>query len=87
MANLYLVPDIVFLDYDMKPYDGLFMLDKVKGISTDVHVILISGQKEVSIAVQALRNGAFEYIIKGDKELDMITNAVHKIFSISKLIV
>jgi DNA-binding NtrC family response regulator len=85
MANMHLLPDLVFLDYNMAPYDGLLMIDKVKSSHRDAKVILISGQKEIMVAVRALQNGAVDYIIKGDNELDFITNAIDKLFSTSKL--
>lgn len=76
-------PDIIFLDYNMKPYDGLNLMHRIKQIRPESYVILISGQKEIQVAVDALKSGAFDYIIKGEKELEMITQATDKIRSMA----
>jgi len=79
LNNINERPDIVFLDYNMEPYDGLELMQKIKEVIPDTHIILISGQKEIQVAVDALKSGAFDYIIKGDQELENITNAANKI--------
>ena len=77
--RLYLQPDIIFLDYNMAPYNGLDVLKKIKITHPNIYLLLISGQKDLQIAVNALKQGAFDYIIKGEDDLDMISNVIRKI--------
>jgi DNA-binding NtrC family response regulator len=72
-------PDIIFLDYDMRPLNGLEVLRRVKRLNPNIHLVIISSQKDIQVAINALKYGAFDYIIKGDKELDTISQAVNRI--------
>ena len=68
--------DIWMRDSDM---DGLELLDWVKGIYPDLPVLMISGHGTVETAVQAIRNGAYDFIekpFKEDRLLLMVQRAV-----------
>jgi DNA-binding NtrC family response regulator len=79
LDSLYLQPDVMFIDYNMTPYNGLELMEKVRVLNPDVHVLLISGQKDIRIALEALRGGAFDYIIKGERDLEMISNVTNRL--------
>lgn len=72
-------PDIIFLDYRMEPLDGLELLRKIKRVNPDIYLVIISGQEDAQIAVNALKYGAFDYIIKGDGDLQKIETVLRKI--------
>lgn len=72
-------PEIVFLDHNMQNMDGLEVLKKIKRINPDVYVVFISGQESLTVAVDALKFGAFDYIIKGDGDKEMIATVLDKI--------
>jgi polysaccharide biosynthesis/export protein len=76
---LTLHPEIVFLDHNMQNMDGLEVLKKIKRINPDVYVVFISGQESLSVAVDALKYGAFDYIIKGDGDQEKIAAVLEKI--------
>lgn len=62
-------PDIVMLDYHMSTDDkqimnGLEVLQKIKKIEPDTSVAMLSSQDNVGIAVNALKEGAVDYIVK-----------------------
>ncbi|MGR3317050.1 MAG: ATP-binding protein [Candidatus Anammoxibacter sp.] len=57
-------PNIVIVDVMMPGLDGIEVLARVKGISKDVEVIIVSGEGEMDAAIQALRKGAFDYFEK-----------------------
>jgi DNA-binding NtrC family response regulator len=79
LDSLYLQPNVMFIDYNMTPYNGLELMEKVRVLNPDVHVLLISGQKDIRIALEALRGGAFDYIIKGERDLEMISNVTNRL--------
>lgn len=58
-------PDVVFLDYYLNTLTGYEVLKKIKKIDSNIYVVILSGQKEVKIAVDLLKHGAFDYIQKG----------------------
>jgi len=82
--KLNLQPDIIFLDYDMQGYNGLEVVQKINRLNPDIYVLLISGQRDMQVAVDALRSGAFDYVIKGEDDLDKITTALKNMFSKTK---
>jgi DNA-binding NtrC family response regulator len=79
LKNLDAHPDVIFLDYDMKPLNGIDILHKVKQHNPNIHILFISGIKDMNLAVNAIQRGAFDYIYKGDKDLDSISEAITKI--------
>jgi len=79
--KLELEPDIIFLDYDMQPINGLEVLKKVKESKNDIFILIISQHKDKQIVLDSFKHGAFDYIVKGDHDLEMISTAVNKIIS------
>jgi len=56
--------DLMFLDMKMPGMDGMEVLEKVKSISMDTVVILITAYGTIETAVEAMKKGAYDYIIK-----------------------
>lgn len=69
-------PDLVLCDLRMPEVDGLEVLAKVKEISPDTPVIVVSGTGVIGDVVQALRRGAFNYILKPIMDMTMLLHAV-----------
>lgn len=67
-------PDAVILDYNLNSVDpgasnGLNILQSIKRFSPDTQVIMLSGQDSYSAAMQTLRKGAEQYVVKSDPEV------------------
>jgi len=58
------VPDLVFLDVWLPGMDGLETLERIKDISPDLPVIMISGHGNIETAVNATRIGAYDFLEK-----------------------
>jgi response regulator RpfG family c-di-GMP phosphodiesterase len=56
--------DIVVSDINMEGMSGLEMIPHVVDISPDTTVIMVSGTQTVESAIEALRAGAFDYVMK-----------------------
>ncbi|MDX1640595.1 MAG: sigma-54 dependent transcriptional regulator [Balneolaceae bacterium] len=56
--------DLVMLDIKMKGMDGVEVLGKIKEIKPELPVIMISGHGTIKIAVEATKNGAFDFLEK-----------------------
>lgn len=69
-------PDIITLDYSLPDMSGMDVLKKVKEFNPDLPVIVISGQENISTAVELLKHGARDYIVKDNDIKDRIWNTV-----------
>ncbi len=72
-------PDVVFLDYMMDDFTGEEVLNKIKRYNPDIFVVVVSGQEGIQTAVNMLKQGAFDYLQKGDDELKKIKDVLIKI--------
>lgn len=71
--------DLVFTDLRLPDGDGISLLKKIKTHYYQVPVVLMTSYAEVSTAVQAMKQGAFDYISKPfnpDEVLEVIHNAL-----------
>ena len=57
-------PDLVVLDYRLPGKDGLAVLREVKHALPHVEVVMVTAHGTVKVAVQAMREGAFDYLTK-----------------------
>ena len=57
-------PDIVLLDIQMPGKDGRETLQKLKAFDPEVNVIMITALHEEDLALEAMAEGAFDYITK-----------------------
>ena len=79
IQSLHRKPFIVLLDYQMDKLNGFDVLMKIKRYNPNVYVIMLSGQSNVQNAVDTLKYGAFDYIIKSDNDIDLIFKAFERI--------
>ncbi len=81
LANLSLEPDLIFTDIRMFSMNGLEFLEKIKKIKPKVEVVMITAYPDFSSSLQALRSGAFDYIVKPfgkDQVLEAAERALQK---------
>ncbi|MBN9383048.1 MAG: sigma-54-dependent Fis family transcriptional regulator [Chitinophagaceae bacterium] len=84
-AQLHENPDVVTLDYSLPDCDGAEVLKKIREHNPDIRVIVISGQEDVATAINLLKNGAFDYIVKDDDTKDRLWNSILHLREISNL--
>lgn len=71
-------PDLVITDVKMPVRNGLEMLKDIKSTQTDVDVIVLTGHSDESTAIDCLRNGAYDYLLKPLEELDVLIASVQR---------
>ena len=71
-------PDIVLLDYRLPDTDGLELLEKIQAVDRRIRIIMITGEGNVQIAVQAMKMGAHDYLAKPIvlKELSLLLQKI-----------
>jgi UDP-3-O-acyl N-acetylglucosamine deacetylase len=70
-------PDVTLVDIWMPGMDGIEVLRRLKGISPDCQVIMISGHATISTAMTAVKLGAFDFIEK-PLSLDLLLQTIHR---------
>lgn len=56
--------DLVITDLKLPKMDGVALLDRIKDLNQYTEVILFTGYPEVTSAIDAMKNGAYDYLIK-----------------------
>jgi DNA-binding NtrC family response regulator len=57
-------PDVVLLDIRMPGKGGLETLRELKALDPEASVIMVTAVHEEEVALQAMANGAFDYVTK-----------------------
>lgn len=70
-------PPVVITDYRMPFISGLELLQKVKSLDSLCQVIFISGKADIRTAVQAMKDDAFDFLMK-PIHLDELWTALEK---------
>ncbi|MCS7230703.1 MAG: sigma-54 dependent transcriptional regulator [Elusimicrobiota bacterium] len=67
-------PDVIFLDLNLPDKQGLDVLKSIKSNCEELPVIIITGYATIENAVEAMKAGAFDYLVKPlDKEKIILT--------------
>ncbi len=65
-------PDIVFTDIKMPEVDGLSMIKEIKDNVNDSKIIILTGYRDFDYAQEAIKLGAFDFILKPSKIEELI---------------
>ena len=82
--TISLRPDIILSDISMPHLTGLEMLERIRKEQMQVEVIFISAHSKFEYAKEAIRHGAFDYILKPIQEenlLETVSRCVEKILA------
>lgn len=74
-------PDVVLCDVFLPDGNGVDLVSSVKKTIPNVEIILLTAHGNIPDGVQAIKNGAFDYITKGDdnnKIIPLVSRAVEK---------
>jgi DNA-binding NtrC family response regulator len=79
-------PDIIFLDQMMGSVSGTDALKAIKRFNPDTYVVLVSGQQQVQVAVDSLKYGAFDYVVKDEHLTERLAKVLTKIEEVETLL-
>lgn len=82
LDELHQKPDIIFLDHNMEDLNGFEVLKKIKCFDPNIYVIMVSAQENIDAAVNALKYGAFDYLVKDSNVCEKMTETIDKILKI-----
>lgn len=84
-------PDVILLDMNFHTEmntgnEGLYWLDEIKKMNTDVQVVLFTAYADISLAVEGMKRGAFDFIVKpweNEKLVYTLKSACEKVMNVS----
>ena len=90
IKNLSLNPQIIFLDFNFdkvgkNAMNGVDILKEIKSQKPDTEVVMFSGQDKIEVAVNTMKYGAFDYIVKSESAFHRSENVIFNIIRRMKL--
>ncbi|MGZ3757149.1 MAG: sigma-54-dependent transcriptional regulator [Mucilaginibacter sp.] len=79
LDSLYLQPDLVTIDFSLPDMPGDKLYKKIREINSTVPVIVISSQDKITVAVDLLKMGVSDYLVKDDATKDLLWNSIIRI--------
>ncbi len=76
---LYLKPQVITVDYKLPDMNGGTLLKEIKKHAPQIEVIIISGQENISTAMDLLGQGAYDYVVKNTETKLKVWNKILKI--------
>ena len=86
IGQLHQKPDVVTLDYTLPDISGEDVLKTIRDFDPSINVIIVSAQEKIGTAVNMLKMGAFDYIVKDQEAKDRILNSVSNALNKTTLI-
>ncbi|MDZ7260741.1 MAG: PAS domain S-box protein [candidate division KSB1 bacterium] len=68
----------IVLDYDLPGKNGLEILEEINARNLELPVIIVTGQGDEHVAVKAMKQGAYDYIIKDKGYLYVLPRVVQQ---------
>ena len=85
LANLDENPDVVTLDYTLPDMSGFDVLTKIQKRKPETNVIVISAQENITTAIDLMKNGAYDYIMKAPDTREKLSNIIKNIYRSDQL--
>jgi DNA-binding NtrC family response regulator len=79
------ISPIIIQDYELPGLNGVEILKKVKLENPNAEFIFLSGQSSIDIAVESIKNGAFDYIIKDNFAKENVSTKIRNLLKIKQL--
>ena len=85
-------PDVILLDMNFQTStntgnEGLYWLTEIKRLSAETEVVLFTAYADISLAVEGMKRGAFDFIVKpweNEKLIATLQTACNKAMKVSK---
>lgn len=90
LKDMHLNPEIVVLDFHLNSHlpnaqNGVEVLKRIKEQFPAVQVIMLSGQDKLEVAIDSMKHGAYDYVIKGETAFSRMENVLNNINELSSV--
>jgi len=79
LKHLNEAPDVVTLDYFLPDTTGAEILQKIVAFDPSIPVLVVSGQQDVLTALNLMRDGAYDYMVKSDNMIKKLRKVMSNI--------
>ncbi|MDA3905848.1 MAG: sigma-54 dependent transcriptional regulator [Bacteroidales bacterium] len=83
LAQRYQNPDLIILDYNLPGMNGMEVMQGFHNYNKNFPIVIISAQNDIRVAVNLLKEGAFDYIVKDQELKDRLWMSMEKVKKIS----
>ncbi|MBS1771664.1 MAG: response regulator [Bacteroidetes bacterium] len=88
--NLGLNPEIIILDFHLNSHradaqNGVEVLKRIKERSPMTQVIMLSGQDKIDVAIDSMKYGAYDYVVKGETAFSRMENILNNVSELHKV--
>lgn len=90
LKSMYLNPEILVLDYYLNAnnpdaQNGIEILKQIKETNPNTQVIALSGQDKIEVAIDTIKYGAYDYVVKGESAFSRIENIINNLSELHKI--
>lgn len=78
-------PVVIVQDFDLPGMNGLETIRTVRSEYPNTEFIFLSGQKSIEIAIESLKNGAYDYIVKDSFAKENVVAKINNLLKIKSL--
>ena len=79
LSNLYHNPDIICIDFGLPDIQGDELFKQIKNLYPELPIIVISGQENIEVAINFLKQGAKDYIVKNEHTKELLWNSIMRL--------
>lgn len=76
MEQISQKPDIITLDYSLPDGSGQKVLKNIQAFDPNIPVIIISSQEDISTAIDLLKDGAYDYLVKDEDTIERLWKVI-----------
>lgn len=76
LKDLHKNPDLIVMDFVLPDMDGELLFSRIRQWKSTVPVIVISAQEKIDVVVRLFKQGAADYIVKGEHFSELIWKSV-----------
>ncbi|AMR30125.1 regulator [Mucilaginibacter sp. PAMC 26640] len=79
LDNLYQQPDLITIDFSLPDMAGDKLYKKIIEINGTIPVIVVSSQQDIKVAVDLLKMGVRDYVVKDEATKELLWNSISRI--------
>lgn len=79
LENIHRQPAIITLDYSLPDTTGVKLLKQLKERVPETPIVIVSGQEDIATAINLLKEGAYDYIVKDENTKEHLWKSINHI--------